>query len=60
MQGLKAWLPENTQQETIAEASRLLQRLPVQVVVLVDEIDRMKKEELLVFLKAIRGFTSLP
>jgi hypothetical protein len=60
MQGLKAWLPENTQQETIAEASHLLTRLPMQVVVLVDEIDRMKKDELLVLLKAIRGFTSLP
>jgi len=60
MQGLKAWLPENTQQETIAEASHLLKRLPMQVVVLVDEIDRMKKDELLVLLKAIRGFTSLP
>jgi hypothetical protein len=54
------WLPQETQQDVIDDLRRALERLPSRVVVLVDEMDRMRKEELFVLLKLIRGFTSLP
>lgn len=54
------WLPQETQQDAIDDLRRALERLPSRVVVLVDEMDRMRKEELFVLLKLIRGFTSLP
>lgn len=54
------WLPQETQQDAIDDLREALERLPSRVVVLVDEIDRMRKEELFVLLKLIRGFTSLP
>lgn len=54
------WLPQETQQDAIDDLRDALERLPSRVVVLVDEIDRMRKEELFVLLKLIRGFTSLP
>jgi hypothetical protein len=54
------WLPQETQQDAIDDRREALARLPSRVVVLVDEIDRMRKEELFVLLKLIRGFTSLP
>lgn len=54
------WLPQETQQDAIDDLRNALRRLPCRVVVLVDEMDRMRKEELFVLLKLIRGFTSLP
>jgi len=54
------WLPQETQQDSIDDLREALERLPSRVVVLVDEMDRMRKEELFVLLKLIRGFTSLP
>ena len=54
------WLPQETQQDAIDDLRKALERLPSRVVVLVDEMDRMQKEELFVLLKLIRGFTSLP
>lgn len=54
------WLPQETQQDAIDDLRKALQRLPCRIVVLVDEMDRMRKEELFVLLKLIRGFTSLP
>jgi hypothetical protein len=54
------WIPQETQQDAIDDLRKALERLPSRVVVLVDEMDRMRKEELFVLLKLIRGFTSLP
>lgn len=54
------WIPQETQQDAIDDLHKSLERLPCRVVVLVDEMDRMQKDELFVLLKLIRGFTSLP
>lgn len=53
-------LPPYTQRQEITDLSTLLSRLPKRVVVLLDEIDRMQKEELLMLLKLIRGVASVP
>jgi hypothetical protein len=57
---LTEWLPQETQGDIVNDLKSVLARLPKRVVVLVDEIDRMRKEELVVLLKLIRGFSSLP
>lgn len=57
---LTEWIPQETQKDAIDGLREALGRLPRRVVVLVDEIDRMRKDELIVLLKIIRGFTSLP
>src|SRR6202034_3791116 len=54
------WLPQETQQDAIDDLRKALERLHSGVGVLVDEMDRMQKDELFVLLKLIRGFTSLP
>jgi hypothetical protein len=53
-------LPPFTQRQEIADLGALLGRIPKRVVVLLDEIDRMQREELLTLLKVIRGASSLP
>jgi hypothetical protein len=58
--GLAEWLSDDTQRKLIEHLGETLERIPARVVVLVDEIDRMRKEELFVLLKMIRGFSSLP
>ena len=59
MKWLTEFLPQETQQNVIEDAKRLLDRLPKRVVVLIDEIDRMRKDELLALLKVIRGCAPL-
>jgi hypothetical protein len=49
-----------TQRAQIADLEELLSRIPRRVVVLLDEIDRMQKDELLTLLKVLRGSSSLP
>lgn len=53
-------LPATTQKDDIENLKRALIRLPKRVVVLLDEIDRMEKGELLTLLKVIRGISTLP
>lgn len=53
-------LPAATQKDDIDSMSTALARLPKRVVVLLDELDRMEKEELLTLLKVIRGISTLP
>jgi hypothetical protein len=60
LDGLAEWLPQETQHDLIESLRQTLERIPVRVVVLVDEIDRMRKEELFLLFKLIRGFASLP
>lgn len=53
-------LPPYTQRQEIRDLGDALSLLPKRVVVLLDEIDRMQKPELLTLLKVIRGAGSLP
>ncbi len=53
-------LPAPTQKEDIQSLKAALERLPKRVVVLLDEVDRMDKEELVTLLKVIRGISTLP
>lgn len=53
-------LPPYTQRQEIRDLGEALSRLPKRVVVLLDEIDRMQKPELLTLLKIIRGVAALP
>src|ERR1700693_701038 len=53
-------LPPSTQKEDIFDLKSALSRLPKRVVVLLDEIDRMEKDEVIVLLKVIRGISTLP
>jgi hypothetical protein len=52
-------LPSDTQSGQIEELTKLFSRLPVRVVFLLDEIDRMHEEELSVLLKILRGAPEL-
>jgi KAP family P-loop domain len=52
-------LPAATQKDDIDKLKSALTRLPKRVVVL-DEIDRMEKEEIITLLKVIRGISTLP
>jgi predicted KAP-like P-loop ATPase len=53
-------LPASTQRDDITSIHTALMRLPKRVVVLLDELDRMEKEELVTLLKVIRGISHLP
>jgi hypothetical protein len=53
-------LPTPTQKDDIANLKSALVRLPKRVVVLLDEIDRMEKDEIITLLKVIRGIATLP
>jgi predicted KAP-like P-loop ATPase len=53
-------LPARSQKDDIDNLKSALVRLPKRVVVLLDEIDRMEKEELVTLLKVIRGVSTLP
>jgi predicted KAP-like P-loop ATPase len=57
---LKQYVEEVSQPEQLSSLKVLLERIPVRVVVLVDEVDRMDSEELHLLLKAIRGVVDLP
>jgi hypothetical protein len=52
-------LPSDSQPSQIEELTELFSRLPVRVVFLLDEIDRMHEEELAVLLKILRGAPEL-
>jgi hypothetical protein len=53
-------LPVATQKDDIDSVKAALGRLPERVIVLLDELDRMEKQELVTLLKMIRGITTLP
>lgn len=58
--GLKSLFPAESQREEIRGLREMLSRVPLPIVILLDEIDRMQKEELLVLLKVLRGASSIP
>jgi hypothetical protein len=53
-------LPAETQKDDIDSFRTALARLPKRVIVLLDELDRMEKAELITLLKVIRGLSTLP
>ncbi len=57
---LKAVIPAQSQREEINELSDTVSRIPLRIVVLLDEIDRMQKDEIPVLLKILRGAGSIP
>src|SRR5208282_2961421 len=54
------FLDEPSQVEQLSSLKDVWGQLPVRVVVLVDEVDRMDKAELYLLLKAVRGVVDLP
>lgn len=50
----------STQRDDIENLKRALSRIPKRVVVLLDELDRMEKDEVLTLLKVLRGVSHLP
>jgi predicted KAP-like P-loop ATPase len=57
---LKELLEEPSQVEQLSSLKGILSQLPVRIVVLVDEADRMDKAELHLLFKAVRGVVDLP
>ena len=60
LKGYPELFPAPTQRDDIENLKRALMRLPQRVVVLLDELDRMERNELLPLLKVVRGISSLP
>src|SRR3984893_11163588 len=60
LKGFPELFPAATQRDDIESLKFALMRLPKRVVVLLDELDRMERDELLPLLKVIRGIASLP
>lgn len=59
LKGYSELFPAGTQKDDIESMNTALAQLPERVVVLLDELDRMEKEELLTLLKVVRGVSSL-
>jgi hypothetical protein len=60
LKGLPQLFPPTTQKDDIDGLRESLVRLPRRVIVLLDELDRMEKDELNTLLKVVRGISSLP
>jgi hypothetical protein len=58
--GLKELIPAQSQRDEILELHDALWRVPMPILVLLDEIDRMQGDELVVLLKILRGVSSFP
>lgn len=58
--GIKELFPAQSQRQEIEEIRQTLGRVPLPIVVSLDEIDRMQQDELLVLLKILRGASSIP
>lgn len=60
LKGLVEFIPASTQRDDIKGLASALERLPMRVVVLLNELDRMEKEEVLTLMKMLRGVADLP
>ena len=60
LKGVREIFEPPTQRQELEEMKRLLEELPQRIVVLLDEIDRMRRKELLTLLKVIRGTGAVP
>jgi len=58
--GLRELIPTRSQKDELHELRQVIAQLPLPVVILLDEIDRMQKDEVLVLLKILRGAPSIP
>jgi KAP family P-loop domain len=58
--GLREILPTQSQQQEVEDLRGTLARVPVPIVVLLDEIDRMQRDEIFLLLKILRGASSIP
>lgn len=58
--GLAEFLPATTQLDAVNQLKSSLGRIPMRVVVLIDEVDRMQKDEVLALLKLLRGVAGIP
>jgi hypothetical protein len=58
--GLAEFLPATTQLDAVNQLKSSLRRIPMRVVVLIDEVDRMQKDEVLALLKLLRGVAGIP
>lgn len=57
---LRQFLEQPSQDEEIKKLRDILCRLPIRVVVLLDEIDRLQRDEFMIVLKLLRGVADLP
>jgi hypothetical protein len=60
LSGLAEFLPATTQLDAVNELKSSLRRIPLRVVVLIDEVDRMQGPEVLALLKLLRGVAGVP
>ena len=58
--GLRDILLTRSQQQEIENLRNTLARVPLPIVVLLDEVDRMQRDEINVLLKILRGASSIP
>jgi len=58
--GFLEFLPGSTQRDDIQNLKRSLLRIPKRVLVLLDDLDRMEKDEAVTLLKVLRGISILP
>ena len=58
--GLREIFQPPTQREELNDLRTILEELPKRIIVLLDEIDRMRRKELLTLLKLIRGMGAIP
>lgn len=60
LSGLTELLPSVTQRDAVSDLRASLLKVPLRVVVLIDEVDRMQKSEIFELLKLLRGFGGMP
>jgi hypothetical protein len=58
--GLKELMPSVSQAQEIEMLRETLSRVPMPIIILVDDIDRMQKDELHILLKILRGASTFP
>jgi hypothetical protein len=60
LKGIREIFQPPTQRQELEEMKELLNALPEKIIVLLDEIDRMRRKELLTLMKLIRGTGAVP
>lgn len=58
--GTLEFIPATTQRDDVIALQDALARLPRRLIVLLDELDRMGKDEILTLLKMLRGMSQIP
>ena len=58
--GFKDLIPAQSQRDEIKALHDAFARVPMPILVLLDEVDRMRKDEIVVLLKILRGVSSFP